>query len=355
MKKIHSVALAALAAPLLWAAVAPREHVEFKVRDGLELTKTFKIHTELSQDSMSTVVNGNEQDMGDLEMSMVSDEVATVTDVYGAMASGKPAKLKRTYDKLTNRTSMDIKHPMMGEREMEYVGESELEGKTVNFALGEDGEYQAVFDESSKADDELLEGLWEDMDLRPLLPTSEVKAGDSWKIDNSSLPHLLAPGGNLKIVPEASGDDEMGMGGGAQPGISDMLGDVTAQEATGTFTGIEERDGTKVGVIAIKLVKLTSAKDMTEYAQRALESEERPEGMEFNIESADVEIEINAEGELLWNLEGGHLHALELSGTVSFTQDSNIALAMQGQKMKVESTTEMSGSFTRSVVLGSAD
>ena len=350
MKKI--LVPAVLVLPFLWAAAAPRDRVEFRVGSDLELTKTFKLRTELSQDSLSTLVNGNEADMGDMEMNVVSDELTTVTDVYGAMAEGRPAKLKRTYDKLTNHTTVDLNHPMMGEKEMEYTGKSGLEGKTEVFALGDDGEYQVAFAEGDKADEELLSELWEDMDLRLLLPKGEVKAGDTWKIEETSLAPLLAPGGNLKVLPETEGNDMMG---GAQPGMSEMLGEVHAQEATGTYVGTEERGGTTVGVIKLKLVKVKSAKDMTEFARKALEAGGLQEGLEMSIDSADVEIELDGEGELVWDLKGGHIHSLDLSGTLHFTQDSTATMAMQGQKMKIESTSEMSGSFTRSVALGASD
>jgi hypothetical protein len=250
---------------------------------------------------------------------------------------------------------MVVKHPAMGEQEMEFSGKSELEGLTVRFALGEDGEYDVEFDESSKADEELLVDLWEDMDLRVLLPAGEVKPGDSWSLDESLLASLLAPGGNLKVVPEAAGDDEMMMGGSAKPTIAEMLGEIHAQEASATYAGIEERGGDKVGVVKIKLVKLTSAKDLTEYAQTMLERQDTGEGMEISVESADVELEMDAEGELLWDLEGGHIYSLELTGTVRFTEDSSAQVSMQGNSMRVESSSEMSGSFTRSVALGEVE
>ena len=108
-------------------------------------------------------------------------------------------------------------------------------------------------------------------------------------------------------------------------------------------------------MIKVKLVKVGSAKDMTEFARRALESAELQEGLEISVDSADVEFELDGEGELVWDLGAGHVHSFDLSGTMRFTQDSTSTMSMQGTKMKIESTIEMSGSFTRSVALGASD
>ena len=60
------------------------------------------------------------------------------------------------------------------------------------------------------------------MDLRAFLPEKSVSEGDSWSIDLDGLINVLAPGGNLKIVPEdVAGVAGPGKGpGSALPGLA---------------------------------------------------------------------------------------------------------------------------------------
>ena len=74
---------------------------------------------------------------------------------------------------------------------------------------------------------------------------------------------------------------------------------------------------------------------------------ELPEGMnvEMDIESMDIEFEFVGEGEILWNLEAGVLHSLEVSGEM--TQIIDMVMNMGGQSM--ENSMTQSGSHTSSI------
>ena len=60
----------------------------------------------------------------------------------------------------------------------------------------EEQTYYSEFD-GDDADESLLEGLLEDIDLRAFLPTEEVDVDDEWEVDTSTLGPVLLPGGAL--------------------------------------------------------------------------------------------------------------------------------------------------------------
>jgi hypothetical protein len=188
------------------------------------------------------------------------------------------------------------------------------------------------------------------MDLRALLPTGEVEVDESWEIDVKSLTAVLAPGGDLALVPEL--DEEMDMMPGMQDmgrGMHDMLGDMLEGTATGTFKGFEEVDGVRVAVIAIE-IEIRSSNDMTEKVMEAMD--EMPEEMgEFSIEFMDVEVEIQGEGTLQWDVEGGHAQSFELSGSMGFITDMGMTVTMGDSPVEIEQTMDMSGSFANSMTV----
>jgi len=150
--------------------------------------------------------------------------------------------------------------------------------------------------------------------------------------------------GDLALVPEIQGSemDMMGMQGMGR-GMNDMLGEMLEGEATGTFNGIPEIDGTRVAVIAIT-VSVDSSNDMTDKVAEALS--EMPEEMgEFSIEYMDIEIELEGEGTLYWDVGAGHAHSYELNGSMSFTMDMGMNVTAGDQEMEIEQTFEMSGTF----------
>ena len=52
------------------------------------------------------------------------------------------------------------------------------------------------------------------------------------------------------------------------------------------------------------------------------------------------------EGEMLWNIAGGHFHSLDLSGTSNFKSAQAMTLKVQGREMKIEQSMEFAGTTT---------
>lgn len=347
MKHRNLLALTTLALPLAWAFLPPADRVAFGVSEGTTLSKTFTSRQELSLDDMSVVMNGQEMDtamMGSIEMNMTANTEITVIDRYVTVSDERPLKVRRTFDQLENQMDMEATgNPMLDE--MSVSGSSDLEGLAVVFTWDEAGDYDVAFEEEGR-DEELLNGLLQEMDFLAFLPDGEVSEGEQWEIEPRALLHVLAPGGNLKFTPEGEELADM-MQMGNQMNVAETLGDFEGT-FTGTFTGTREVDGTKVAVIQID-VDASSSKDMTDIVSQAMEEMEMPPEMgevEMEYDSVDTEFEFKGKGELLWNIAGGHAHSFDLSGDALIATDMSYSMKMGEQSMDMEMSMEMSGTQT---------
>lgn len=355
--KHHRIALLAIcASPLLLASGLPLDKVSFTPAEGSTLTKTFKLEGKFEMDDMQVLLNGEENEMmPSIEMSMGWDQLIEVSDKYGKVEGGRPAKLTRTYKDISQDMKMEMSMEMMGQaqdQDMTGSGESKLEGKTVNFAW-DDGaeEYAATFAEGSEGDEDLLAGLTEDMDLRLLLPTEEVSDGAEWDIAPAKLVDLFAPGGDLKWDISMNGEQAMSMGPGNPEMMSDMrdmLGEAVRGTATGHYSGMREIDGTKYGVIGIA-IDIQSSNDLSDKFKEMM-GDQLPQGVDVDIENIDMDFTFEGSGELLWDVAAGHVHSFELSGDVTLAMDMAMSMNV-GQEMRMEMSMDMSGTIKQKVAV----
>src|SRR5262249_23560618 len=154
---------------------------------------------ELQLDDMSMSMDG--QDMsemaGQIEISMKTTMELGVTDHYEALAGGRPTKLKRSFDEISSSTHVSGSNPVGGSEEKDIPLKSELEGTTVVFSWDDDDSTYHVKFEGDKGDQNLLEHLEENLDLRGFLPAGEVSKDDSWEIPAEAVKAALAPGGDV--------------------------------------------------------------------------------------------------------------------------------------------------------------
>lgn len=348
MKKLLFLAAVLFLVPVLQAVRPPAAKLRFAPAAGSKLTRTIENKTEFSLDDMSVKMNGQDSPMmPEIEMTMTQSQHVVVTDEFTKMREGAPKILRRSFDTLDSQMSVEAKIDIMGQKQEQNhsgKGSSELAGKTVVFTWNDEAkEFQTAFD-PAESKSELLKGLQEDMDLRVLLPENEVKEGEEWEIDVKQLAKVIAPGGDLKIKPEEQSGAESPMGMGDMSGLSglsDWLGESMEGSAKGKFTGMRTVEGHAFAVIAID-VKAKGAKDLTEIARTALEKAKREE-MNMEMKSVDVEFEIAGQGELLWDVEGGHVHSFDFSGPSSAKIDISIGLEVQNTKMDVDQGMELSG------------
>lgn len=333
-----------LFAPLCLASNWNADRPAFAPKDGTSLTKTLNIQGDLELEEMKLMMGGQDlsEMAGQMEMSMKHETRVVVKDTYLASEDGRPTKLKRTFEEIASN-SRTSGSSMMGEQQNDATLASELEGKSVQFTL-DDGDYAIAFADDEKGDETLLEDLVEDMDLRGFLPSKEVKEDDTWKVDASAVKALLVPGGDLKLRPEEGSDAASLESMNFSP--SDMLSELEGTfEAT--FKGTRSEDGVNVAVIAIS-IDCSSANDLTERMQSMTESmdDQLPEGASMKVTSFDGEYEYEAEGELLWNIETGLLHALQISGELRMIMDVAMSMSMQGNDNEMELSQTYAGNQT---------
>lgn len=333
-----------LLAPLCLAGDWSADRPTFAPKAGTSLTKTLSVQGDLELEEMKLMMGGQDlsEMAGQMEMSMKHETRLVVEDTYVALEDGRPTKLKRTYEEIGS-SSHSSGSSMMGEQKNDSKFESDLEGKSVLFTLDGD-EYSATFADDEKGDEELLEGLVEDIDLRGFLPSKEVAEDDSWKVEAAAVKALLVPGGDLKLKPAEGAD---------MPGLesmnfspSDMLSELEGTfEAT--FKGTRKEGDVTVAVIAVA-IDCSSANDLTERMQSMTDAmdDQLPEGASMKVTAFDGEYEYEAEGELLWNLESGHLHALQLSGELRMIMDVSMSMSMQGMDNDMELSQTYAGSQT---------
>lgn len=339
--------IAALLVPALLSSHVPVDRIHFAPSEGSSAKKTFENKAEFTLDHLSLSMNGQESPMQpEMEMTLNSTQKVVVTDEYLANRDGAPKKLRRTYDELANGVTMAMKMEMMGQsqsHDQDVKGESELEGKKVVFTWDEEkGEYTRAFD-ASEGKETLLKDLDEDMDLRALLPKSEVKEGEEWDIEVASLASVLAPGGNLSIIPKDMEAEESPMGMPGMGSMSDWLRGSMEGTAKGTLTSIKEVDGVKMAVMKIT-AKITVSKDMTEIVADAMKNQKTPpEVGAMEVDHMDIDYKFEGEGELVWDLAAGRAHSFAFSGPSSLNMDMSMSLEAQGQNMSIEYGMEMSG------------
>ncbi|MCZ6596478.1 MAG: hypothetical protein O7B99_02450 [Planctomycetota bacterium] len=359
MKNARKSLLTILAGPALLAFSMPTGDVGFHPAVGTVLTKSYETSAEVILDEMSIVMNGQEMDpdMMQMDMSISASTTIVVTDEYAAVDGSRPTKLMRTYGAVESSSSTSMSNAFMGDMDMNLSGESELQGLTVVFTWNEEeGDYTLEFD-GDEGDEELLEGLVEDTDLRGFLPTEDVSPGDTWEIETEEMRKVLAFGGALKIEFDTSElpEEMRGFGSGPPPSPDAFLGDL---EGTVTAEYVENRqeDGVAVAVIKISC-EISSAKDMTDFFKEMMEDGEMPEGfdMEMEVHSADNEYEFEGEGLLLWNLEAGHVYSFELRGSGTTTMDMAMAMTVQGNDMDFEQMFVMSSDETITITTSSGE
>lgn len=279
-------------------AVLPRaeEKLAFRSVEGRALEKTFVQHSSMDLTEMKVSIEGpdgsHDPEIELPKLTIVDDETIEFTDLTAAAGDGKPKKLKRSFTKIENSNTFS------GGGEDEEGGSEErknvspLADKTVVFTWDADAEeFSAAWDEDQEGDDDVLEALVEDADFRAWLPKKDVAEGDTWEIDTSEFNNLQEPSGPMAYRPEDAPED---YDSGDDP--DDMRKNVKG-DFKATFKGLREEDGVQVGVIAFEAELETNS-------ERELEQEEGP-----SITST-LANQVKLEGELLWDVKGGHFHAL---------------------------------------------
>ncbi|NOT31123.1 MAG: hypothetical protein HOP15_11800 [Planctomycetes bacterium] len=351
MKNSRSLFALLVLAPLVLANDWALDKLAYEPKAGATLSKQFEVEGEMDLADMSLEVDGQDvSEMAKMEMAIKTTMKLSVTDRYEEVSGERPTKLVRTFEEISSSTHMSGNNPMTGPNEQDVPLESELEGTSVVFTWNEDDSaYEVAFEGEESGDESLLESLAEDMDLRGFLPTSEVAQGDTWTIPAEAMKAALAPSGDVKLRP---GDESNPMSGLDQFSQNDMIGDLHGTfEAT--YVGTREEDGARVAVIQLK-IEGRSAQDMTERMGEMKDKmkEGMPEGIDFDVSAMDLEYELEAEGELLWNLETNLASTLHLSGEMRLIVDLAMNMTMGDKAQSMDMSQTYTGSQTITLTTG---
>jgi hypothetical protein len=319
---------------LVLAFVSPSDEVlKPQVAAGAKYTKTFEEELDLELDSLRVVVDGEEapaDELGDFEMTIEASTRLVFTDHYREAGEGRPKVLARSFDSLasTQKRSMSSEGESNDDEDDES---SALEGKTVLFTWNADeGRYDPKF-EGEGGDDGLLAKLNEDTDLRAFLPSESVAEGDTWNVDAAAFDAIFYPGGDLALVSE----DE-----------SEQASERTAQlrenyegEIKATFKGTREEGGVRLAVVLLEC-ELSSHAELASSAD-SMESKER------------FVLKLDLDGELLWDLAGGHIASYQLEGGVKVEVTNTSSGEFEGESfsfdeiMSFDGTTSFECSWTK--------
>jgi hypothetical protein len=333
-----TLTIACGASLFLLSFVLPGDQVRFAVKEGTKLSKVFDDKSVMHSTSISATFDGEDagEGMSDVKLTLEDASHVEVTDEYGALKNGKPAKLTRTYDKLGGTTAQKLQLPEGMEDHASPNAEkersSELEGKTVVFKLSDDGEdYKADFADG-KGDADLLKKLEEDMDLRGFLPRGEVAEDKSWAIEGKVFNGVLGtPGGDLKL--KAKDDEE------DHSDVDQQLEDNVKGKGKGTYKGKRDVDGHHCAVIALEAELKTQATD-----------DKSGKGAHEGLN--EISLEFTVEGELLWDVDEGHFRKCTLTSKVKMTWKETVSIADESAKHELVRTFEFEGEGEWTAALG---
>jgi hypothetical protein len=291
------LALGSAAAALL---LARAEEPRYAVADGTELVRAYKGSTKLESEPCKLSVAGKPvppDETPEIRLKVEDERTIEITDTIEKVEDGRPTKFVRAFGDLsqdgTETVSVVLPDGKDTSKAVERKRTSPFEGKKVRFTWDpEAGEYdEAWVDKGS--DDELLEKLEADVDWLGLLPKKPVEKGDTWKLDAKVFVSLQLPSGDLHWKVEGKDPDPVG------ESISNQLSENLAGDAKATWQGRREVDGQELGVIAIEA-------DLDSHG----------EGGNKDGEQRTMKLEVEYEGEVLWDLTAGRLAGYAIDGKV---------------------------------------
>ena len=345
--------LALLAAPLaLCLGAGPAgDEPAFAPGRYTVLTKSYTEETQLEVDSFDILVDGvpMEQELPEVTVDLTRSVV--FSDEYQELGEGRVNKLLRTFEELGSESTVVVDFGEVEEHTATTA--SRLQDATVLFEWRpEDERYEKTFEEGG-GDEALLEGLAQDADLLGFLPAGPVDEGDEWEVDPAALGLVLAPGGDLWLVPDDFGDEpyvnlELPAMVAATVTHLGEAGDLSGTIGA-TYTGRDEVEGVSVGRIELELEVILDA-DLTESLKRAADA--IGGDLPYTMDELQVEWSLQGSGELLWNLEAGHAYSFRWEGDVELAVALGWTQEMFEQELTLEGRYSLSGTSAMGLRVG---
>ncbi|MGK0481563.1 MAG: hypothetical protein ACJAQ3_001541 [Planctomycetota bacterium] len=318
----------------------------FRPAPGSTLTKCLVNEWKLHLDELDVVINDVPWWTGYTIDTELSQRIV-VADTYLALQGGRPIALDRAFKTI----SQDLEISMGGgpwNRAWENVcGTSALEGAVVQFRREEGADTKRFHPLGRRLDDELLDGLTEDMDLRILLPKKAARVGDEWEVDLAYLPDLLSPGGYFAWTIESGGSTQS-LNHALDPALMGelryALGAMLEGHVTVTYAG--EEDGYSQLELSIEVEGTKEVDDLSKLATKIVD--EFPDWGTIEVERLDLAFALEARGTAEWDTQRGHIYDLQLNGELESTMDLEVIWDV-GSEFSIEVRTVTSGNFKQSL------
>lgn len=333
---------------------ATKERLSFEPTLGTSLTKTLYISHELGLTAVNRTRDGGPP-VTDGTTGWVSTWLkVSCEDAYLEVDAGLPRRFHRRFIDLGGGGKLDMK---IGQKQMPHeellVAVSPLRNRTVEFTwIPEENDWARSWTRFD-AEEFWLADLNGDMELLALLPAGEVEVGESWSPPLDAARKMLAPGGNHLITPRTKNifgrSVEVGIGGDA----SEVLGANPAGSVSARFEGVREVDGKRLGAISVRIEGLRSVEDRTDLWRTSMPIDEKRE--KAKLLAALIEYSVDAEGELLWDLEGGHMHSFQLTGKEGYNLVVSKEITGERTVFELSQHSVFSGDLALSITLGDPD
>ncbi len=270
--------------------------LQFAPEAHASLRRTFLAEAEYHLADLTGSVDGEVMDRPE-EIPAYSTsftEHIQVLDTLEACDGGRPTEFTRTFEVLRQENS----EALDGE-ESSIELSSSLQGRRLRFEYdGGEAGYHIKADDEEDLEQEQAEWLAADMDLLLLLPDHEVEPGDEWEVDPKLYLAFMWPSGLLDFHSEEedpSAEDRLA----SQQTIEHLEGSGRAR-----LKEVREEGEVLVAVIHLELgIKTGSSRVWPPSEEEGLE---RPEV------TAEVHIERQVAGTIVWDIQGGHALSAEL-------------------------------------------
>ena len=326
-----------LTGSLLLAAAPGRDVVAFQPAEGLELSRSLQFEFIFHLEDLWANVDGEEMP-AEMVMDQVDEGLAIeasyeVADQLLQTEEGRHVELVRTYEAISVEAGL--------ESEMEEVEEVDgLLDRPVRFLWNEDDEGYDVSFVEEEGDEELLEGLEADMDFLALLPEGEVAQGDRWSVSGESIGTVFMPGGVEGPADEDSGDETLDM---VLESVEEQLETLfTDLSLDCEYKGIRSEEEVEVGVIEWTFEGSTPV-DFSEVLEEIMSQQEIPGEISASL---TLDVDLEGQGTLLWNLEAGHVHEFQMEAELTLVAEAEASADVDGEAHDAEATAEVYGEMS---------
>jgi hypothetical protein len=333
--------------PFLLAA--PLE-LEFAPEEDLSLSVSYEMvhESELTDLEQVTIFNDeeNEVEVADIEIVRKTVEHVSFTDDFLEVDDGRAVKVERMYDELTMVSTEEWVDAEGESGENLDEGESVLVGSAVLFRWDEDDEeyVKSFVDEDEGLDEDLLEKLEFTGHLIECLTDKDLEEGDTWELDVETFGIMVVPGGDHSVIMESDPDGEQDEYDEEYRRQFDenLDGEIVAE-----YKGTRDEDGVEVAVIGLT-VELTTEVEMEEDVNVNFDiNGETQEGDGTNTRTFETGYEL--EGELLWNIAGGHAFSFELAGDTELEMVVSFKAEVGDFSMENRTTRTFEGTVTHRI------